>query len=165
MIRRLFWYAVYLPPWSTCSFSWSRHFEWRWLIFFIVNWFKVEFPEKSKWKKKKGRRDMIYHTSVSQINWKKNPHAVLHETDSMGACAADKTKLWFMSVYETAPKSLFLFRTCVPGFEYAPWLAGLKKPLSICQSRWKEIRNVLPVIRWVRWRPSTRISALRGRRY
>ena len=64
---------------------------------------------------------MIYHTSVSQINWKKkNPHAVLHETDSMGACAADKTKPWFMSVYETAPRSLFLFRTCVPGFEYAP---------------------------------------------
>ena len=71
---------------------------------------------------------MIYHTSVSQINWKKKiPHAVLHEADSMEACAADKTKLWFiMSVYETAPKSLSLFSTCVPGFEYAPWLAGLK---------------------------------------
>ena len=24
----------------------------------------------------------------------------------------------------------------------------LKKPLSICQSGWKEIRNVFPVIRW-----------------
>ena len=31
----------------------------------------------------------------------------------MGACAADKTKLWSMSVYETAPKSLFLLPTCV----------------------------------------------------
>ena len=36
----------------------------------------------------------------------------------------------------------------------------LKKPLSICQSRWKEIWNPLPVIRWVRWGAKTRISAL-----
>ena len=32
----------------------------------------------------------------------------------------------------------------------------LKRPLSICQSGWKEIRNALPVIRWVRWVPRTR---------
>ena len=36
----------------------------------------------------------------------------------------------------------------------------LKKPLSICQSRRKEIWNPLPVIRWVRWGAKTRISAL-----
>ena len=36
----------------------------------------------------------------------------------------------------------------------------LKKPLSICQSRRKEIWNPLPVIRWVRWGAKRRISAL-----
>ena len=30
-----------------------------------------------------------------------------------------------------------------------------KMPLSICQSRRKEIRNALAVIRWVRWVPSS----------
>jgi len=30
-----------------------------------------------------------------------------------------------------------------------------KMPLSICQSRRKETRNALPVIRWVRWVPSS----------
>ena len=71
-------------------------------------------------KKKRKKRHDISHLSFPNKLKKKNPHAVLTETDSMGACAADKTKPWFMSVYETAPKSLFLFRTCVPGFEYAP---------------------------------------------
>ena len=37
----------------------------------------------------------------------------------------------------------------------------LKKPLSICQSGWKEIRNALPVIRWVRRVPTTRICLRR----
>ena len=40
----------------------------------------------------------------------------------------------------------------------------LKNPLSICQSGWKEIRNALPVIHWVRWEPRTRISAIVRRR-
>ena len=35
----------------------------------------------------------------------------------------------------------------------------LKKPLSICQSGWKDFRNVLPVIRWVHSGPRTRITA------
>ena len=40
----------------------------------------------------------------------------------------------------------------------------LKRPPSICQSDWKEIRKALPVIRWVRWGHRTRISSLfRGR--
>ena len=39
------------------------------------------------------------------------------------------------------------------------------KPLSICQWGWREIRNALPVIRWVRWGPRIRISALFRRRY
>ena len=66
------------------------------------------------------------------------------------ACATDETKLTlFKTVCETAPKSLFGVPTCVPGFEYASWLAFWKKPLSICQSDWKEIRNELPVICWV----------------
>ena len=33
------------------------------------------------------------------------------------------------------------------------------------QSGWREIRNALPVIRWVRWGSRTRISALLRRRY
>ena len=33
------------------------------------------------------------------------------------------------------------------------------------QSGWREIRNALPVIRWVRWWSRTRISALLRRRY
>ena len=37
------------------------------------------------------------------------------------------------SVCETAPKFLFWAPTCVPGFEFALWLAS-KKVLSICQS-------------------------------
>ena len=41
----------------------------------------------------------------------------------------------------------------------------LKRPLSICQSGWKEIQNALPVIRWVRWVSRRRISALLRRRY
>ena len=36
----------------------------------------------------------------------------------------------------------------------------LKRPLPISQSRWKEIWNALPVVRWVRWGARTRISAL-----
>ena len=40
------------------------------------------------------------------------------------ACATDETKLTlFKTVCETAPKSLFWVPTCVPGFEYASWLA------------------------------------------
>ena len=41
----------------------------------------------------------------------------------------------------------------------------LKKRLSICQSGWKEIRNTLPAIRWIRWGPRTRILALVRRCY
>ena len=41
----------------------------------------------------------------------------------------------------------------------------LKKPLSICKSRRKEIQDAIPVIGWVRWGPRTRISALLRRRY
>ena len=33
----------------------------------------------------------------------------------------------------------------------------LKKPLSVCKSRWKKFGNALPVINWVRWGPRTRI--------
>ena len=36
----------------------------------------------------------------------------------------------------------------------------LKMPLSICQSRWKEIQNTLLVIFWVCWEPRTRILVL-----
>ena len=39
-----------------------------------------------------------------------------------------------------------------------------KMPLSICQSRWRDIRNALPVIRSVRWGPRTTILALLRRR-
>ena len=41
----------------------------------------------------------------------------------------------------------------------------LKKPLSFCESGWKDFRNVRPITRWVRWGPRTRISALLLRRY
>ena len=39
-------------------------------------------------------------------------------------------------------------------------IGALKKPLSICQSAWREIWNALPVIRWVCWGPRKCISAL-----
>ena len=38
----------------------------------------------------------------------------------------------------------------------------LKKPLSICQSGWREIQNALPVIRRVRWRPTVPSSVPRN---
>ena len=50
-------------------------------------------------------------------------------------------------------KSLLWAPICVPGFEYALGPACCKKSLWICQSGWKEIKNVLPVIRWVGWEP------------
>ena len=40
-----------------------------------------------------------------------------------------------------------------------------KRPLTICQSGWKEIQDPLSVIRWVRWWPRTTISALLCRRH
>ena len=40
----------------------------------------------------------------------------------------------------------------------------VKNPLSICQSGWREIRNALPVVLWVRWGPCALISKLLGRR-
>ena len=70
-------------------------------------------------------------------------------------CSLRYRRNWTLvkSVCETAPKFLFWARTCVPGFEYEPLLTPLKKPMSIRQSGWEDIRNVLPVIRWVRWGP------------
>ena len=69
------------------------------------------------------------------------------------------------SVCETAPEFLALGRHLCTRI----WLRtinGLKlKPLSICQWGWREIRNALPVIRWVRWGPRIWISALCRRRY
>ena len=38
------------------------------------------------------------------------------------ACATDETRLLVKSVCETAPKSLSWSPTCVPGFEYVPWI-------------------------------------------
>lgn len=40
-----------------------------------------------------------------------------------------------------------------------------KSHWSIGQSGWKEIRNALPAIRWIRWGPRTRILALVRRCY
>ena len=40
----------------------------------------------------------------------------------------------------------------------------VKKAMSICQSGWRKILNAFPVIRWVRWGPRTRSSALFRRR-
>lgn len=53
------------------------------------------------------------------INMRRNNVFVAH--DRVG-CATNRTKLQVKSVCQTVPKSL-LWPTCVPGFEYAPWLA------------------------------------------
>ena len=55
-----------------------------------------------------------------------------------------------MSICKTAQKSLFWASNCVPVFEYVPWLACSKTISSICQSGWREIRNVFLVICWGR---------------
>ena len=55
-----------------------------------------------------------------------------------------------MSVCKTAQKSLFCASSCVPGFEYVPWLACSKTISSICPSGWREIRNAFLVICWGR---------------
>ena len=61
---------------------------------------------------------------------------------------APQTKLnsGLVRLRKSAEITLFWALTCVPGFEHAPWLiysapSCLKKPLSNCQSGWKEIRN------------------------
>ena len=54
---------------------------------------------------------------------------------------------------------------CTQPIRVCAIISLLKMPLSICQSRIKEIRNALPVIRWVCWVPRRRISALLRRRY
>ena len=46
---------------------------------------------------------------------------------------------------------------CLEQVQFGP----LKKPLSTCQYRWREIRNSLPVIPRVRWGPRTRIRQTR----
>ena len=79
------------------------------------------------------------------------------------ACVTDGSTDLVKSVCETVSKSLFWAPTCVPGFEYALWLASLK-----CY--WKfaiegKTRKAFPVIRWVRWGARTRISALLRRSY
>ena len=53
------------------------------------------------------------------INMRRNN--VFVARDRVG-CATNRTKLQVKSVCQTVPKSLF-WPTCVPGFEYAPWLA------------------------------------------
>ena len=50
-----------------------------------------------------------------------------------------------MSVCKTAQKSLFWASSCVPGFEYVPWLACSKTISSICRSGWRKIRKVFLV--------------------
>lgn len=69
------------------------------------------------------------------------------------------------SVCKTVPKSLFWAPTGVhvPRIEYVSWL--LKKPRSICQSRWMEIQNTLLVICWAHWELRARISTLLCRCY
>ena len=79
------------------------------------------------------------------------------------ACVTDGNTDLVKSVCETVSKSLFWAPTCVPGFEYALWLACLK-----CYCKFAiegKSRNPFPVIRWVRWGARTRISVLLRRRY
>ena len=54
------------------------------------------------------------------------------------------------SVREPAPKSLFWAPHLCTRIWIGAMIGLLKMPLSICQSGWREIRNTLPVNRWVR---------------
>ena len=63
------------------------------------------------------------------------------------AWATDGTKLLVKSICEAAPKFLFRDLNCVPGRIWVRSMIGLlKNALSICQSTWRENRNVFPVI-------------------
>ena len=120
-----------------------------------------------------GDGGLLFHFILSKIvvlfgmtapSWKSVEY-VVSSFDAV-VCAIDETKLWLsLSAFQTVLKTLVWAPTCVPGFECCSMIGPLKKALSICQSGWKEIRNTFPVIRWIRWGPRTRISALLSRRY
>ena len=70
------------------------------------------------------------------------------------ACATDETKLWL------SPSAKQRQNPCSGPHPVHQDLSTrhdwpVRKPLSVCQSVWKEIRNTLPVICWVRWETRT----------
>ena len=79
-------------------------------------------------------------------------------------CATDETKLWL------SPSAKQRRNHCSGSPPVYQDLSTrhdwpIRKPLPICLSGWKEIRNPFPVFRWIRWVPKTRMWALVRRRY
>ena len=78
--------------------------------------------------------------------------------------SANETKLWLSLFVKQRRNPCCGSPVCIR--IWVGFMIGLlKRPLSICQPGWKEIRNALLVIRWVRWEFRTRISSLLRRRY
>ena len=88
----------------------------------------------------------------TRIRWKRSPKAHLFKNALQSvACATDETKLWLSpSAKQRRNPSSGPPPVCTRIWVHA-MIGPLKEPLSIRQSGWKEIRNVLPVIRCVSW--------------
>ena len=68
------------------------------------------------------------------------------------------------SVCETAPEPCSGSPSVYQGLSTRHDWPDIKAIVDL-RMRWREIRNALPVIRWVRWGPKTRILVLFRRRY
>ena len=117
-----------------CSVFLKKHFSWIWTY---VGWGKVGKENKDTHANRKWpfcilgqcfehNFGQIVCIRAEELN-NTNLVAPRHIKGGMGsfpvACTIDGNELLVKSVCETAPKSLLWIPTCVPGFEYAPWLA------------------------------------------
>ena len=75
------------------------------------------------------------------------------------ACTADKTELLLFCL-QNSSKILVLGPHLCTRIRVCTMIGLLKKPLLICQSVWKKIRNAFLVLRWVCWGHKTRMLAL-----
>ena len=141
-----------------------------WLAAFFGNMCKREAEASGKLGEEKKRRGKV-PSLVLQISFQRNEVSFFRAptkspvvnaailfvcSPQLWACATDETKLCRLSLSAKQHR-----KSCSgPQLYIRIWVRAmiglLKKPLSICQSGWKEIRNAFPVILWVRWEPRKR---------
>ena len=97
---------------------------------------------------------LFRHTNIAAVKSCLNVFEKLYWAVRYIVYLADETKLFLSLSTKQRRNPCSVPSTCVPRFEYAPWLPCLKKKTtttttSICQSGWKEVWNAFPGIHWV----------------
>ena len=99
------------------------------------------------------------------VNFKRKNNIIFHANiRTLGSLRADEIKLMLTPSAKQRRNPFSGLSAVYPDLSTRyDW--PVKKGLCFCLSGWREIRNALPVIRWVRWGFRTRIYALLRRRH